>query len=1399
MKKIIGLFLLLTLLCALMVSCGPKDSQDGEASASDDCVWSSTVAPVIIVSDQDIFNYFSKVQSHVYQTTGKYPEIRSSYSDSITHEISLGETGSPLAKMAYRYLDDVFNLSMLDAKGQSAWLIYADGGSIAVAYSDTLAKKEAVNYITSNLTAPTYSPAKGVVSSGVFNTEEYIINLREESQASAFSDIEKALGADARDALARLYKLYDEDLYIWFANLYCPDVGGFYYSASARDNEGYLPDLESTAQGLNMLERSGLASAYSDEWARMLPYEIGENILAFAKSLQEEDGYFYHPQWGTGISDSRRGRDAGWARQIISAMGSRPNYPYISDQNVDVSGLTPITEHVGQSAVTAVSRVVATATNEDKYASEKNFISYLDGLFEKGNSYSAGNAINSTVSAIKKNNLWETLKTYLRDKQNKSNGLWENEVTYQSVNGLMKLCTVFGGSFPNAERAMDSAIKILMRPIDDGLDAITTVYNPWVAIANLLNAVSETKEQELRNMLYSNAKSIFVMTAEKLSAFAKNDGGFSYYRDYSAPYSQDALVAVSGSAESDVNSTSIAISTVVRYMEEVYNLTFPQVFCEYDSIYFLDTLDKMYSIVKNRMEDPEVETFDDFVESDGEIVAGVVTKPGRYVTNKIGDSGDFVWFESSVVQNPKSTDENEKDLVLYVADMINENAAEDEKKVASTASSTEFKISNFATPGTCYVFESDMLFVGMDDISNPAAQLTFVREGSALISAWVDFYQYKRFGQNYIRIQEYFAGADGIKDTEIAAGIPVDDWFHLRVEMYKDYSGEGGAVVTRLKFYVNDTLVGISDSGHYEKGEYKDFLISAIRLSYYRHSASALYLNNVYVAKTSQTFEYKGIEDSDTTVTVGEKHVWDFEDGIPNSHQNFTDMFYKDNTLGMTYINAADWTTELDNTYGGSKSPGAKIYSVSDPENAANNVIRAYSYNTKSSSYKATMYIDGVHTSESAETWEVEFDYFFDKITWLYSSDFLSVDLQNKNGSRIAGITFTGLGWDETHKTELLGIKLSNGKALENFALNDATWYTFKMVYHYDELSPADSRLLLYVKTADGYACIANEQLTGKAGIIDRAGFSFLCYDIRGAQYIDDVSVTVTDRGYVNDTPIDGEIKLPEAPDDKTYIDGSSRGEGVYFENAEKFKSVTFNSLVSDGVMSENTMRGSGVSSGKRTLSFLDVDKDGALIYTALDSGNHALNFVSKKTDTAGFVFEADVKLDGVDAEPGRDIRFTASNSLNGDHKNNNTLWGFNIKIHKNPKESVGGYILTIAGSDQEFVIKENTWVNIRLVAFGLDAGDALYLFINNECVVKTSLTSGIKGVKCVELYTPSTSGAQGFVNGSVYVDNIYVSCASEGELQIPEEDGGSGDSDSDRTNGTVTGGNMDGSSWDEN
>ena len=53
-----------------------------------------------------------------------------------------------------------------------------------------------------------------------------------------------------REAVRDFYaNFFDpEKLIRWWAGLYDPEIGGFYYSNSARDNAGFLPDMESTYQ-----------------------------------------------------------------------------------------------------------------------------------------------------------------------------------------------------------------------------------------------------------------------------------------------------------------------------------------------------------------------------------------------------------------------------------------------------------------------------------------------------------------------------------------------------------------------------------------------------------------------------------------------------------------------------------------------------------------------------------------------------------------------------------------------------------------------------------------------------------------------------------------------------------------------------------------------------------------------------------------------------------------------------------------------------------------------------------------------------------------------------------------------------------------------------------------------
>ena len=240
--------------------------------------------------------------------------------------------------------------------------------------------------------------------------------------------------ADVTEAIKLLYTLYGKELVTWVASLYSKGymdaeneiwAGGFYASTAGRDTYGYGPDLQCTVQLLRFLESSGVFTNAGDD----VPEWMRHQLVYFAKSLQHENGYFYHPQWGKEFTDtklSRRGRDLSWGITLLEEFGERPQYTTPSgtsgdgqsaDEYLESVGITKdailfsetaLTTHLGSSAAEMVSAAVYIAASEadDGTAylqSHTAFINYLLTDIEPGmktNQYVTGNTINATDNQI---------------------------------------------------------------------------------------------------------------------------------------------------------------------------------------------------------------------------------------------------------------------------------------------------------------------------------------------------------------------------------------------------------------------------------------------------------------------------------------------------------------------------------------------------------------------------------------------------------------------------------------------------------------------------------------------------------------------------------------------------------------------------------------------------------------------------------------------------------------------------------------------------------------------------------------------------------------------------------------------------------------------------------------
>lgn len=423
--------------------------------------------------------------------------------------------------------------------------------------------------------------------------DKHVLRVRSKYVESELEKVSQRFGKDAAEAMRRYYSLYDEKIYIWFANLYDPETCGFYYSSSAKNTDGFLPDLESTRQAAGLFGAIGLMDDYEENYYNCLSEEEKQRLANWVKEMQSpDDGYFYHPQWGDNINHARRGRDLIWANMILKSLSDKPYYDTpdgVKGANeravADCSSPTEIKESEGQKRELPehLQRIDA-------------WVAYIEAFDWDNNSYGAGNALQAQFTQIKAagSEYIETLMNWLYDHQNSENGLWENDVSYKAVNGLMKIAALtnnLGYSVRNLRQALSSTLKMALTPDFTPRDEhVCSIYNVWVCMNIILKSASETERDELQKMINDKAAELIDVSCKKLSLFKKEDGGFSYFRQKSNEYSQGVRVAVPNCCESDVNATSICCSGARITMMQVLGLENIKLFTPEDGRYFVSLL-----------------------------------------------------------------------------------------------------------------------------------------------------------------------------------------------------------------------------------------------------------------------------------------------------------------------------------------------------------------------------------------------------------------------------------------------------------------------------------------------------------------------------------------------------------------------------------------------------------------------------------------------------------------------------------------------------------------------------------------------------------------------------------------------------------------------------------------
>ena len=367
--------------------------------------------------------------------------------------------------------------------------------------------------------------------------------------------------------LERFDKIIDgEALVRLMAGLYDKKSGGFYYSISARDNEEFFPDIESTSQAITLLSSLGLFK-YSEAGSEEFPIWFKDGLVNFFRSRQDEEpGFFYDVQFGKMVTESKKGRNLGQASARLSELSSSPLYPLPSE---------------------LVAKTNDAAILADQFTSLEKYSSWLDSMeWDSDDGYKQyyyGNMLAAAKSSIETAGFLSYTRDYITNIQNKETGLWGKRCDSMAMNAAMKLSFLFDDKykFPNVEKMIDSVYKIVEAEMPY---SVSTLWNPLVLVRNIIRWYGEMPE-ELEEQIDEKKLPLMKLSIDRIERFKKSDGGFSYYPDLSCPTSQGVKVSL-GLAESDVNGTSLATASMRDTMGIIAGIKRPPLIREYNGLFF---------------------------------------------------------------------------------------------------------------------------------------------------------------------------------------------------------------------------------------------------------------------------------------------------------------------------------------------------------------------------------------------------------------------------------------------------------------------------------------------------------------------------------------------------------------------------------------------------------------------------------------------------------------------------------------------------------------------------------------------------------------------------------------------------------------------------------------------
>ena len=866
LKKAFSLVLTTIICILLLVSCQIPGMGTGTGTGTGDDTVTLDIKTVVYADETlDLM----ELRTALSKISGAGVRVMQDTAASDGAELVIGNTSRPITAAAKSALEK--ELSKTEDY-DIGYIIYSDGKSIAVYWS----LSDMAEIAILKLMSETLSGSKIEAKEGTLYTEFYKKDVFERDKAWAI--IEANADPDVVSALKELYAFFDGTMLAgWAANLYDPEIGGFYYSISARDTAGYYPDLESTNQVLGLLRGNGAFKSSNT----VFPEDIKAKLVAFAKSMQSPvDGYFYHPQWPQGkenLDVDRYGRDQGSAVSIINTftldtdgdgVGEKqyPNYCNLvkgvkCEKHADTSekcvfpiteieGVTSaavsdtegLTDVIGVSVSSAVSKVragaaavIATATvsSHPDYSSREAFSAWLEQYNNPDTvKINSGNAhkLSSIRSEIYSHGMLDILLDHLDriqaelfDEQiangEEPTGVWQRNIDYNAVWGMIKYLTIYND---DGGRAIDvkylsymvkTCVKVLQIP-PAGNYHMNDVYNQWGSITYLLSNVQK----------YNPGSEQII---------------YDIIRENIAPLIENTLAKIE---DWKIDDGSIGYTPGGLSLSKIYGVPISLGVREGD-VNGVSLCCSMYRSIVSCLGYTPVPIF---TESDGKLFVQTLISSEPIVKNET--KAEAMDFEEGTIPTKIAFSKGSGNASANVAPDP-ENFSNSTLCFTSDADPTGSGGTLAFTPVSvgdgCYVFESRM-YIDYASGGSYIFQLLF--------SSKLYMIAMYRSG-NSIVIKESTTKNSDAKMRDIAT-VPMNEWFTLRVEYYvqSDDSEDG---LPHIKVWVNDELKTGDSSWYYNShlGSAPSTGFTEVSLYSMRTSDTCIYIDDVYCARETKTFD----------------------------------------------------------------------------------------------------------------------------------------------------------------------------------------------------------------------------------------------------------------------------------------------------------------------------------------------------------------------------------------------------------------------------------------------------------------------------------------------------------------------------------------------------------------